>query len=83
MLAFEFENGDLVALPYALLVKVEYKLSEGVRLEWGTDFITIEGQRLQPLFHALVEHRVRMVIESPDEEPDDPDDVIISKVRRG
>lgn len=83
MLAFEFDNGDLLALPYALLVKIEYRLSEGIRLEWGTDILVIEGQRLQPLFHALVEQRVKAVIEAPDEESDDPDAAVITRVRRG
>ncbi|MEL7376673.1 MAG: hypothetical protein AAFN65_06925, partial [Bacteroidota bacterium] len=33
MLFIEFENGDMLAMPYTSLMKIEYTLSSGIRLE--------------------------------------------------
>lgn len=82
MLFIEFENGDLLAMPYTSLMKIEYTLSNGIRLEWGGEIITIEGHHLKPLFLALVEHKVKSIQEAPEEEPTDPDVLHIDQIER-
>ncbi|MCB0855297.1 MAG: hypothetical protein KDD63_23905 [Bacteroidetes bacterium] len=82
MLFIEFENGDLLAMPYTSLMKIEYTLSSGIRLEWGGEIITIEGHHLKPLFLALVEHKVKSIQEAPEEEPRDPDELFIERIKR-
>jgi len=82
MLFIEFENGDLLAMPYTSLMKIEYTLSSGIKLEWGGEKITIEGHHLKPLFLALVEHKVKSIQEAPEEESRDPDVLCIEKIER-
>lgn len=82
MLFIEFENGDMLAMPYTSLMKIEYTLSSGIRLEWGGEIVTIVGHHLKPLFLALVEHKVKSIQEAPEEEPRDPDVLFIKEIRK-
>lgn len=82
MLYLEFANGDMLALPYTSLMKLEYRLSSGIQMEWGNELLEIKGHHLKPLFMALVEHRVKTITENPDMESNAPEALTISSIER-
>lgn len=82
MLYIEFENGDMLALPYTSLMKIEYTLSSGIKLEWGGEHLVISGHHLKPLFLALVEHRVKSICEDPGTDMRDPEMLTIKAIER-
>ena len=82
MIVIEFANGDLLSLPYTSLMKVEYNLSEGIKLEWGGELLKITGYNLKALFTGITEHRVKTIYENPERQTEDPEELTISKTER-
>lgn len=69
MLDLHLANGDRVALPYSLLMKIEFDPSEGITLRFSTDDVTIKGRRLEPLYKALMQQRVSGIGEASNGHP--------------
>lgn len=66
-------NGNIVAIGYAWLQKVEFNPSKGIELWFAGEKFTIQGQNLNAevrqdvrLFDGLIRHKVPWVQESPD-----------------
>lgn len=60
MLDVRTENDSAFALPYSHLnfIKLETK---AITLAFSSHLVTIEGERLRPLYEALSEHSVRHI----------------------
>ena len=55
-------NGEAFALPYAHLSLVKLEGESALTLSFSTHLVKIEGERLRPLYDALLDHAVRHVI---------------------
>ena len=60
MLSVQFEE-EAIALPYAHLNFIKSERDEAITLSFGSHLVKIQGQRLRPLYSALLEHTVRIV----------------------
>lgn len=65
MLDLVLGNGNRVALPYAMLMKVAFDPSRGITLQFASDNVTVTGFRLEAVYRGLVQHRVRELVASP------------------
>ena len=54
-------DGEAFALPYAHLSLIKCEGERSVILTFSTHLVKIEGERLRPLYEALIDHTVRYV----------------------
>ncbi|QDT53876.1 hypothetical protein Pan44_19020 [Caulifigura coniformis] len=82
-------NGNITALPYAYLQKIEFNPSQGLFLTFAGDRFKIEGRNLNAevkpgvkLFEGLCRHKVTFIQESPqlDQFSDDDRLVVIDSI---
>ena len=55
-------DGEAFALPYAHLGLIKCEGDRALTLAFNTHLVKIEGERLRPLYEALMDHNVRYVI---------------------
>lgn len=55
-------EGEAFALPYAHLSLIKLEGEGALTLSFSTHLVKIEGERLRPLYEALLDHTVRHVI---------------------
>lgn len=68
MLDVRFRDGARCAFNYAYLVKVEFIPGDRLRLQFGSEEVTVQGRRLSPLYERLTEHRARFIQEGTETE---------------
>ena len=54
-------EGEAFALPYAHLSLIKFEGDRALTLSFGTHMVKIEGERLRPLYDALMDHAVRFM----------------------
>lgn len=54
-------DGEAFALPYAHLSLIKCEGEKALILSFTTHLVKIEGERLRPLYEALIDHNVRYV----------------------
>ncbi len=55
-------DGEAFALPYAHLSLIKYEGERALTLSFSTHLVKIEGERLRPIYEALLDHSVRYVV---------------------
>ena len=55
-------DGEAFALPYAHLSLIKCEGERALTLSFSTHLVKIEGERLRPLYEALIDHNVRFVV---------------------
>ncbi len=55
-------DGEAFALPYAHLSLIKCEGERALTLSFSTHLVKIEGERLRPLYEALMDHNVRYVV---------------------
>ena len=58
MLDFRGHDGRLLALPYARLASIVFDHVGGITLDFVGSKVLVRGRNLEPLYDALVEHRI-------------------------
>ena len=54
-------DGEAFALPYAHLSLIKCEDERSLSLTFSTHLVKIEGEKLRPLYEALIDHNVRYV----------------------
>lgn len=54
-------DGEAFALPYAHLSLIKCEEERSLTLTFSTHLVKIEGEKLRPLYEALIDHNVRFV----------------------
>ena len=54
-------DGEAFALPYAHLSLIKCEEEHSLSLTFSTHLVKIEGEKLRPLYEALIDHNVRYV----------------------
>ncbi len=55
-------DGEAFALPYAHLSLIKCEGERALTLSFATHLVKIEGERLRPLYEAMIDHNVRYVV---------------------
>ena len=71
MITFIKRDGTRFAASYSHLHGV-HLIAGGLRLDFTRCGVVVQGERLSAIHHALADHRVSFLRESPTRHPDDP-----------
>ena len=55
-------DGEAFALPYSHLSLIKCEGERALTLSFSTHLVKIEGERLRPIYEALIDHGVRYVV---------------------
>ena len=80
-LSVQFEE-EAFALPYAHLNFIKCNGDSAVTLSFTSHLVKIQGQRLRPLYNALLDHTVRFVavIAAPSHEQTSSEETVITSI---
>ena len=76
-------EGEAFALPYAHLSLIKFEGDGALTLSFGSHMVKIEGERLRPLYDALMDHAVRFVTAAaaaPQRERSQTNDTLITSI---
>lgn len=64
MLDFVRADGSRFAMPYSMMVKVEFVPSKAIVVRYSTEDVLIAGYRLEAVYKAISQHRLRQLRET-------------------
>ena len=68
MIEFQFKTGFSKAFGYPYLATLDFNPSESIALGFTAGLVVIKGRNLQPLFKHLLQHKVTLIQEMPDDD---------------